>query len=69
MLTCRGQLDPGMTSLEQNPAESVFQRLDARADSRLRDMQVLRGAVKVTAIGDFEKGTDMVDFHASLQLI
>ncbi len=57
-----------MAAFKQLPTESIFQRLDACADGRLRDMQVLGGAVEVTAIGYFQKGADMVDFHARLQI-
>jgi len=64
MLAGRGQLDPGMTALEQYPAEAIFHRLDARAHGGLGYVQVFGGTVEVATIRNFQKGTDMIDFHS-----
>ncbi len=67
MLTGRGQLDAGMAALEEAATKTVFHRLDPRADGRLGDIQILGGAVEISAVGNFEKSADVVDFHADLR--
>ena len=68
MLPGRGQFDPRMTTFEQDPAEAVFHRLDARADGRLGHVQVFGGAVEIPAVGNFQEGADVIDFQDRLPL-
>ena len=69
MLTGRGQLDAGVTPLEQYSAESILHRLDARAHSGLGDVQVFGGAIEITAVGNFQKGANMINFHVGSRQI
>ena len=50
-------------ALEQRDAELVLQRLDLRADGRLADVQLLRGARQVTEFGDGGKAAQLVELH------
>jgi len=60
-----GQLDARMGAGEQGAAEIVFQRLDARADRRLGDVEALRRAVEAAAGGDFEEGLNVIEVHGA----
>jgi len=63
MLAGRSQLDPGMTALEQYPAEAFFHRFDASAHGGLGNVQVFGGAVEIPTVGNFQESADMVNFH------
>ena len=54
-LTGRGQHHAAGSALEQDQVKLVLQRLDLRADSRLADVQRLRGTGQVTGLGDGDK--------------
>jgi hypothetical protein len=64
VLTRRSQFDAGVAAFEQHPAEAVLHRLDPGADGGLRDIEIFGRAVEIATVRDFQKGANMIDFHA-----
>src|SRR5690606_2809917 len=52
----RRQAGAGLVAQEQHAAELLFQRLDARADRRLADVEPPGGAAEVAGRDDGEEG-------------
>jgi hypothetical protein len=64
MLTGRGELNPGVITPEQLSTKTFLHRFYPGTDGRLGNIQVVRGTIEITAVGDFQKGTNMLYLHA-----
>ena len=58
-----GQLHVPPVAIEEQRAELVFELLDAPADMRLRDVEVLGGMTEVEMLGERHECRDLLEFH------
>ena len=58
-----GQLDVAPAAQEQRDAEVVLELLDAPADMRLGDAELLGGMAKMQALGQRDESPDLLEFH------
>ena len=63
-----GQPHAAAGAHEERLAELLFERLDARGQRRLGDVQRLGGAADVAGAGDFDECLDLAEQHGSYQL-